>query len=65
MLEISKLGVGYDQNTFQPTYKFEGTLSITMEQSQDVDSVPMIAEAFYKKLGEELYKKVRSQASLE
>jgi hypothetical protein len=65
MLEISNLKVKYNHDTFQPTYKFEGTLSIPVEQSQDVDSVPMIAEAFYKKLGEDLYKKIRLQASLE
>ena len=59
MLEITNLSVSYDDDSFQPTYKFAGSLSITVEETQDVDSVPMIAEAFYKKLGEDLYKKIR------
>jgi hypothetical protein len=65
MLEITNLSVRYDADTFQPIYKFAGALSITVEQAQDIDSVPMIAEVFYKKLGEDLYKKIRLQASLE
>lgn len=64
MIEISKLLVKYDQSTFQPEFNFECNLKITTETMQDVDAVPAIAEAFYKKLGEELYKKVRSQAGI-
>ena len=60
-MKVSNVSVVVDDKTFQPRYKFEVELTISKEKKQDVDADPMVAEAFYKILGYQVYSELMKQ----
>jgi len=61
-MKVSNVSVVVDDKTFQPRYKFEVELTISMEKKQDVDAFPLVAEGFYKTLGYQVYTELMKQA---
>ena len=65
MIRITKSEKLIHYSTFQPEFRFECVLNISSEQLQDIASVETIADAFYYKLGKEIFLELQKKLDLE
>ena len=65
MIRVTKNEKLAHPSTFQPEFRIEFVLNISSEQLQDIASVETIADAFYYKLGKEIFLELQKKLDLE